>query len=459
MELPSKDIQCIDNALFIEHNVQRIITQQEQTGVFFNKERAHFFTYVLQERQGNLYRKIRPNLSMELHTPFSVPITRPFLKSGGYSNSTKKWYGTQSKDLSNVSGPFTRIEYVEPDLGKRKRLITQLLSLGWRPANFTEKGSPKLTVDGQPCKSLLKINSKIGRWIADWYTYRHREGQINGLIKRLRKDNRISAAAITIGTPTYRFRHKNVVNIPRVTSLFGKQMRSLFCVPNYSRRFVGYDASGIELRMLAHYINDTEYTKTVVEGKQEDGTDVHTRNQQDAGLLDRDTAKTFIYAFIYGAGDGKIGAIARTSRRGGQRIKENFLKRNPKLKQLIEGTERAAKRGYIVGLDGRRLIIRKDKFTGKIQTHKALNTLLQGAGAIVMKWSMVLLDEWIRQYKLDALKIIDMHDEGQQETSIKDADMTGRLAVMSIKTAGELLQLNVPLDGEYKVGLNWSHTH
>lgn len=450
MDLPSKVIQCIDNALYIESNVQRIITQQEKVGVHYNAQRARFYTHVLQERQGELFRKIRPHLSMDYERPYNNSITQPFLKSGGYSSSVKKWY--REEDISRVGGPFTRIKYVEPNLGKRGRLTAQLIRLNWKPAHFTEKGNPQLTFEGQPCPSLRQIDGDIGRWLADWYTYRHRQSQIEGFEKRIRRDGRIEAGAITIGTPTFRFRHKGLVNIPRGSSLFGKQMRSLFCVPK-GKRMVGYDASGLELRMLANFINDPEFTKEVVDG------DPHTKNQIDAGLVDRDTAKTFIYAFIYGAGDGKIGSIAGTNRTGGKRVKQRFLNRNPLLKDLINRVERTAKRGYLNGLDGRRLTLRLDTFTGKVQTHKALNTLLQGAGATVMKWSMVILDEWLYQYRLDAKKIIDMHDEGQQETSIKDAHMTGKLAVMSIVQAGKMLNLNVPLDAEYKVGLNWSQTH
>lgn len=453
MEIPSaKDIQCIDNALFIEHNVQRIMTQQEITGVQFNETKAHELISIFKERQFELYRRIRPHLNRVLECPYNTPVSKPFLKSGDYSRSVTTWYGDE--EIPSIYGPFTRVQFVEPDLRKRKQLLACLISLGWRPRSFTEKGSPKLTVDGEPCKSLEQVGTDVGKWLAEWHILAHRQSQVEGLLKRVRPDGRIAAEAITIGTPTFRMRHKGVVNIPRASSLYGVELRSLFCVKDLERlRLVGYDASGLELRMLAHYINDDDYSQEVVSG------DPHTRNQQDAGLADRDTAKTFIYAFIYGAGDAKIGGIAGTNRAGGKRIKTNFLSKNPRLADLIKTTQRAAKRGYLLGLDGRKLFIRKDKFTGELQTHKSLNTILQGAGATVMKWSMVLLDDWIQQYKLDAKKVIDMHDEGQLEVSKKDAELVGVLARQSVITAGELLQLNLPLDAEYKIGTEWSQTH
>lgn len=452
MELPSPDSKSIANALFIEHNVQRIITQQEVTGVQFNSTRARFYVYVLREKQELLYRKIRPYLSLQLTLPFDRPVSRPYLKSGEYSAPVTRWFGAE--EIHRVGGPFTRLEYVEPDLNKRQQLVTQLLRLGWRPSAFTPKGSPKLTVEGEPCPSLHAIGNEIGQWIADWYIYRHRESQILGWLERVRDDGRISAEANTIGTPTFRFTHKGVVNVPKAAKqvLFGRQMRSLFgCRKGY--RLVGYDASGLELRMLADVINDPAFTFEVVKG------DPHSKNQRDAGLPTRDNAKTFIYAFIYGAGDEKIGVIVGGNRATGKRIKQKFLAANPKLAEAISNTQAAARRGYLIGVDGRKITMRRDQFTGEVQTHKALNTRLQGAGAVVMKWAMVILDEWIYQYNLDAPKVIDMHDEGQHEVRLDHVPLFKTLAPLSIVTAGKLLKLNVPLAGEAKVGLNWAHTH
>lgn len=459
MEIPVKDdIKNPLNALFIEHHVQRIITQQEKNGVFFKKAQAAFSIHSLRERQTRLYHQIRPHLELIVASPYNKPISKPYLKSGEHSLSVKKWYHNQK--IPDIGGQFTRVEFVEPDIGRRVKLLSQLLRLGWEPAHYTEKGNPKLTHDGEPCPSLRTISNDLGKRLAEWYTYRHREAQIAGLIRVCRGDRRISAQAITIGTPTFRFRHKQVVNIPRSTSLYGRQLRALFGIEDKrTRRLLGYDASGLELRMLANFINDDDFTKTVVEGKQEDGTDIHTRNQKDAGLPDRDTAKTFIYAFIYGAGDAKIGAIAGASRRVGKRIKQRFLRKNPRLADLIKNTELAAKRGYLIGLDGRRLRVRRDRFTGAYQTHKATNLLLQGAGATVMKWAMVILDLWIQQYNTDALKVIDMHDEGQLDVDKKQTKLIGWLATSSIVEAGKMLNLNVPLAADYKVGLSWAHTH
>ncbi len=454
MRLPfPNQIKHPTNALYIEHEVQRIITQQEINGVYYHKARGRFYIHALREKQEELYRKIRPHLSLELEVPDLRSLHRPFKKDGSYTAIVQRWF--EGADVSVVSGPFDGVRYSEPDLSKRGKLVAQLLRLGWRPSGYTEKGNPKLKVDGAPCPNLEKIDSEVGKWIADWYVYRHREGQIAGFDKLVRGDGRISASAITIGTPTYRFRHRGVVNVP-TRGLFGKQMRSLFGINPKEQRdrvLFGWDASGLELRMLADAINDTLFTKEVLDG------DIHSKNQRDARLPTRNDAKTFIYAFIYGAGDAKLGSIIGGGRVAGARIRKQFLLANPKLADCIKSTKSASERGYLIGIDGRRVTMRRDKVTGQVQTHKALNTRLQCGGAVVMKWAMVLLDEWIVQYGLDALKVIDMHDEAQYDVARNDAPMMAILAPLAIKTAGEMLDLNCALDGDTAIGTNWSQTH
>jgi DNA polymerase I-like protein with 3'-5' exonuclease and polymerase domains len=224
---------------------------------------------------------------------------------------------------------------------------------------------------------------------------------------------------------------------------------------------VGFDASGLELRIMADVINDEDFSRSITEGRQEDGTDIHTKNQRDARLPSRDDAKTFIYAFIYGAGDEKLGRIIGGSRRAGTRIRTQFLAANPLLREAIANTKRAARRGYLVGYDGRKIHLRRDKDTGEVQAYKAFNTRLQTGGAIVMKWAMVILDHWVRETGMDKIahKVIDMHDEAQWEVDEVYADHIGMMGVQAIIAAGVMLKLNVPLDAEYKVGFNWAMTH
>jgi len=446
----AQDINTIQKILACESNVRRIITQQEQDGVEFDVRQGNWYVHVLEERKIRLYEQIRPCLSLEVIEPYSVPIRKPFLKDGSYSKSVHQWY---DGEIPDVCGMFTRVTFAEPSLGSRKKLQAQLLRLGWKPRSFTEKGNPKLTIKGEVCPSLYEIVDTVGKDIADWYVYNHRQSQIKGWLRRVRPDHRLPAEAITIGTPTFRFTHKIVVNVPKASKkvVFGREMRSLFTA-YVNEVLVGHDASGLELRMLAHYMNDSSYIQLVLNGN------IHEVNQKAAGLPTYDSAKTFIYAFLYGAGNPLIGALIGGTATDGGRIKRSFLAKTPALASLIKRVQAAAARGFLVGLDGRKITLRRDQY-GKIQLHKALNTLLQTAGAVVMKYSMIFLDDWIHEEGLRSTKVIDMHDEGQYSVHPDDVQRHKELAVLSIVRAGEYLNLRIPLDGEAKAGKNWAQTH
>jgi DNA polymerase I-like protein with 3'-5' exonuclease and polymerase domains len=233
-----------------------------------------------------------------------------------------------------------------------------------------------------------------------------------------------------------------MAQIPSTNSSYGKECRACWTVPK-GYKLVGIDASGLELRMLAHYMNDEDYTNEILNG------DIHTTNQKLAGLESRNQAKTFIYALLYGAGDAKLGTVAGGGKSTGRNLRKSFISNLPSFKAVKDRVARAATRGYLKALDGRKLYVRSE--------HSALNTLLQGAGAIVMKQALVILDKKIKH--LDAHFVANVHDEWQIEVRQDQADEVGRLGVEAIIEAGKVLKLNCPLDGEYKVGDNWSETH
>jgi len=235
-----------------------------------------------------------------------------------------------------------------------------------------------------------------------------------------------------------------MAQVPRVGSPFGEECRAFFIVPS-GKRLVGVDASGLELRMLAHYMGDPNYVTEVTQG------DVHTANQKAAMLPTRNDAKTFIYAFLYGAGPAKIGSIVGGDAKVGARLIEKFLDNTPALKRLRTSVAAASQRGYLVGLDGRRMRIRSE--------HSALNTLLQGAGAVVMKKALVIFDEAVKLKGVDVSYVANVHDEFQLEVKEEHAEEVGKLAVWSIEEAGRLLSLKCPTTGEYRVGNNWKETH
>jgi DNA polymerase I-like protein with 3'-5' exonuclease and polymerase domains len=273
-----------------------------------------------------------------------------------------------------------------------------------------------------------------------------RVAQVQSWVDALEIDGRVRGYVNTIGAVTGRMTHSkpNMAQVPASYSPYGKECRSLWTVP-HGYRLVGCDASGLELRMLAHYMNDKRYTNEILTG------DIHTANQLSAGLDTRDQAKTFIYAFLYGAGDEKIGSILGGGSGIGRKVKRKFLDNTPALKSLRERVATASKRGYLIGLDGRRIHVRSE--------HSALNTLLQGAGAIVMKKALALLNNYAILKGIDYKFIGNIHDEMQTEVLDKDAKIFGEIAVKAIQEAGKELNLNCPLDGEYKIGDSWNETH
>jgi DNA polymerase I-like protein with 3'-5' exonuclease and polymerase domains len=273
-----------------------------------------------------------------------------------------------------------------------------------------------------------------------------RVAQIQSWLDALWDDGRVHGSVNPNGAVTGRMTHSgpNMGQIPAVYSPYGKECRQLWIAPD-GYKIVGMDASGLEARMLAHYMNDKEYTNEILHG------DIHSANQLATGVKTRDQAKTFYYAFLYGAGDAKIGAIIGGTARDGKELKEKFLRNTPSLRRLRERVSMASGRGYVLGLDRRRVYVRSE--------HSALNTLLQSAGAIVMKKALALLDEYATKWKLNYHFVGNIHDEIQTEVEQEKTEVFGRLACSCIEAAGLHFNLNCPLEGEYKVGNSWAETH
>ena len=336
--------------------------------------------------------------------------------------------GKQLKDSIEVFNPASR-----------QQISKRLQGIGWKPKKYTEKGS--VIVD----ESVLRgVNIPEAKLICEYLLLQKRLSQVTSWIEAATNQHRVHGKVITNGAVTGRMTHHspNLAQIPSVHAEYGSECREQWVVdPGY--KLVGIDASGLELRMLAHYMEDEEYTKEVVDG------DIHTKNQLAAGLDTRAKAKTFIYAFLYGAGPKKIGSITGTN---GTVIIDKFMKNVPALAKLKEKiTVNLRNKGSLPGLDGRRLFIRSE--------HAALNTLLQGAGAVVMKKALVIFDKYIKLHELDAHFVANVHDEWQLEVKEEEAELVGQLGVKAIVEAGKALRLNCPLDGEYKVGDNLKQTH
>ena len=424
-------------SLVLEGQVQRIISKQIKNGWLLDQEKAFGLLAKLKERKFDLEDEVHEKFK-PLPT-FIKEITPKVKKDGSYSVVGLKFLGEQ---WTTAIAPFSRLDYPEFNLGSRQQIGRYLKYFGWKPETFTEKGQP--IVDEGVLSKVKGIPE--AELIGEYLMVQKRIAQIQSWIDAVKDDGRVHGYVNANGAVTGRMTHSspNMGQVPAVYSPYGKECRACWTVPD-GYKLVGMDASGLELRMLAHYMNDEGYTHEILNG------DIHTANQLAAGLATRDQAKTFIYAFLYGAGDAKIGSIVGGTATHGRRLKAKFLSNTPALGKLRGRVSTASGRGYLFGLDGRRVAVRSE--------HAALNTLLQSAGAIVMKKALQLLDEYATKWNIDYKIIGNIHDEIQTEVQATEADVFGRLATSCIEAAGTYFKLNCPLAGEYKVGSTWADTH
>ena len=425
------------DSILLETQVQAIISKQIESGWLLDQESAFVLLAELKEKKYDLEDKVHETFK-PLPT-FIKEVTPKVKKDGTYSIVGLKFLGDF---WTTAVASFSRIDYPEFNLGSRQQIGRYLQYFGWKPETFTEKGHP--IVDESVLRDVKGIPE--ASLIGEYLMVQKRIAQIQSWIDAVKDDGRVHGYVNANGAVTGRMTHSspNMGQVPAVYSPYGKECRACWTVPD-GYKLVGMDASGLELRMLAHYMNDEGYTNEILNG------DIHTANQLAAGLATRDQAKTFIYAFLYGAGDAKIGSIVGGSARDGKRLKEKFLSNTPALGKLRGRVSTASGRGFVFGLDGRKVAIRSE--------HAALNSLLQSAGAIVMKKALVLLDQYAIMHKIDYKIIGNIHDEIQTEVKSKDADRFGRLATACIEAAGLHYKLRCPLAGEYKVGANWAETH
>ena len=399
-------------ALDLETELHTLLLEQEQHGFPFDVEKATSLYSTLAQRKADI--------EAELQDTFEPTFIE--LK-------------TKTKTI-----PFNP--------ASRQQIADRLMKRGWKPEAFTDNGEPK--VDETVLSSIDMPEAKL---LSEYLLLNKRIGQLatgkQGWLK-LEKEGKIHGRVNHMGAVTSRCTHNNpnVAQVPSVGAVYGEECRSLFHAPEgYS--LLGADASGLELRCLAHYMANYDngaYASVVLDG------DVHTTNQQAAGLPTRSNAKTFIYGFLYGAGDEKIGKIINKGATEGKRIKNKFLKQLPALKYLKDAVSKAAKeRGWIKGLDGRVIHIR--------HSHAALNTLLQSAGAIICKTWYVFMARALKEANIDAQIVAFVHDEVQVLVKKGQEDEAGRVIQQCMRDTETHFKFRCRLDSEYKFGANWAETH
>lgn len=408
----------------LEHSMQQIVSDQKRNGFLLDKDIAMEIYYGAKTEADRIETEV---------LKFFPPII--------------------TERISEKTGKVLKPHVEEFNLGSPLQVVKRLNSVGWKPYVKTKSGNSwKICQENldtipdsapTPVRDLKKWKILETRWktAKDWLERMDDEGRVHGQV-------------ILPGAVTHRAAHQgpNMANIPSITDarglsgLFAYECRAAWTVSR-GYQLCGTDASGIQLRVLAHYMNDSAYTDTLLNG------DIHTYNKNALGEFckDRPTAKTFIYAWLLGAGVGKVAQILGCSYAEAEWSMNNFLKATPALAALKRKAAMAAERGYLIGLDGRRLGIESE--------HKALSVYLQGGETVIMRVANVFWQKEARKQELDFMQVVWVHDEWQTEVLEAQADTLGKLQVKSIVDAGLAFNLNCPLNGEYKIGVNWAETH
>jgi DNA polymerase I len=308
-----------------------------------------------------------------------------------------------------------------------------------------------------------------GRNLAEWLTLEGRRSSLEEWIKHVKDDGRIHGRFTHIGAWTGRMAHSapNQANIPAafhgtpktavetVKSEYDGRMRCLWTVED-GNYLVGTDAEGIQLRILAHLMKSDEYIHAIVSGRKEDETDIHNVNRKALGIshVTRDMAKTFIYAFLLGAGVAKVATILKVNQREAGEAIDNFMNSIQGLSDLKKKViPHVAKRGWFRGLDGRKVPVPSE--------HKALAGMLQNGEAVVMKHSAITWTTAARKLGIKYKLVTWPHDEWQTEVegSMNDAELLGNIQRQSIVDTGKKLSILCPLAGSTDVGRTWGDTH
>ncbi|WP_032894213.1 DNA polymerase [Mesorhizobium sp. L2C067A000] len=434
-------------AMEIEMGVCFIIAQMERNGFGFNVENAEKLLHQLQVLRAELAESLR-----SIFKPWYVRDGKPW---------TPKKDNAKFGYMAGCSIQKIKLNVFNPN--SNDQIADRFIKLyGWKPIELTPSGKPKL--DETVLEDLPYPEAK------ELYRYKmiqKRIGQIaegdQAWLSAVKPDGNVYTTTNTGGTVSGRASHSNfnVGQVPSCDKEFGPECRECFGPTTKFRRLgwkqLGCDVSGLELRMLGHFMyrhDDGEYANEVVNG------DVHTKNQKAAGLPSRSIAKRWFYAFLYGSGLALLGLIAGGDDKLGRKLKRNVMKGLPALKALIDGIKKKVEQTKSLrGLDGRILFSRSP--------HSALNLLLQSAGAVMCKLWIIEFVKLLKEHNLYQTKVRIMawvHDELQMEIApdlIREdgTSIVGELCVKAIEKAGQMLNLRVPLTGEYKIGNNWKDCH
>lgn len=481
-------------AIEVEHFIAARCRELHDNGFHFSLDKAKNLWYTIDQQVKELDAEIQTAFPPR---PVCIREVVPRLTAHGtFNRNDFRWAGP---DLTEYNGgPFSRIEYQEFNAGSPTQIVERLNEAGWRPTEKTkghnlalrekkdlerkgawskekqerldkfavygwtvsEKNLLTLPETAPPAAKTLARRIMLAsrlRTLTEWLNaYRPETGRIHGSFNG-------------IGAWTHRMSHvnPNTGNIAREDALYGAEMRSMWSCPDGSY-LVGVDAESIQLRVLAHYINDPKFTESLLTGKKEDHSDPHSLNKIALGPIcaTRNDAKTFIYAWLLGAGIGQVAQILSCTYGEAAEAVSNFIEFYPGLKYVKEILiPEDAKRGYFQGFDGRWVKIFGEDFSSK--KHFTLAGYLQNGEVCVMKHGMKIWYPRLRQEGVPFKIVNFVHDEWQTEVpDYETGKYVGLVQAEALKLAGERLNLRCPMAGSVlsghgglAIGKTWLETH
>lgn len=443
-----------------------------------NKQRRHGFPFDY-ERAHKLYAELRAveeGLRDEIYKTWPPTLEciaeykKALKKDGSRSAQYERHLQQYPKVETQQDGSYRVFDWVEFNLGSPKQRIDKLLEAGWEPVKFTKKtkkgggGNPQVDEDSLN-KFAETSGNEAGKLLAKWVVVNSRANNINTWLEAYNeKTGAIHGNLWLASTLRYRHDHPNSANIPAVRVREDKQTKEKYilygedgswsyeardlwtCGDTDRCRLVGVDAKGIQLRILAHYLNDPEFNKAIL------SDDPHTYNQTAWGLDTRAKAKTILYAIVMGAGDGRVASEAKISLKDAKATKKQLFDRVPGFPKLIGRLQNEWKRkGRITLCDGSPVIVPQD--------YQVIPYLLQGDESRIMRQAAIYLDVEVRRQKLEAWKVGDIHDEWQWVVAVGHVDAFVAAALSVFPRAGEAFNYTIPIEGDAKVGKTWAETH
>lgn len=445
----------------LEHRSQWLLAKQHYNGFDFDMDAAVALKNTMQSEYFPLIQKLQTAFPPRKVLVGTYKARRK--QDGTLTAKSAEIIARDTVEPTDITDEYNVYEYKEFMIDSPQEIVERMKPYWhpviWNKPTKTGKVTPKvcdenLETVGDDAPEAIKdiVRCKI---------LKSRSTLVQSFIDACWEDNRVHGDVISVGASSNRMAHRNpnTGNIPSGKSLYGDECRALYIAPE-GRRIVGCDASGIQLRALAHYVKDAELVKQITEG------DIHVHLAKVYGLLPesvqydetikehkkaRSTGKTITYAILMGAGATKIGQIVGGTATEGNKIMKRLAAGIHGWSKLKSQIELRASIGYFTALDGRRVALPN--------AHKGMSFYLQSFEQAVVKWVMWTAYQRLTKAGIDFKQVAVVHDEIQYEVPAEQAEQTGQIVQQCFRDAGEFFKTFCPLEGEYKIGMNWKESH